>query len=1471
MVGWEQERDWRRGSVQSADGGGSSTATAIANQFIARLRVKNDAARLEAAHELFSYVNGELKDNPNSFVEEFLYRFDVKAEQSIIHDMISSNDSGERKAGIFMIVCLIEAYINLGDMSKRVPRFSNYLLKKSLTSTDQSVMELAARAIAYVVITSKTYAAEVVEKSLNQACEWLEEAEPNESRRLAAVLLSRELARCTPTFFFQRATRFFDHVFKVIKDAKPNVREEAVGALRAALVVTSQRETKQQTKTHWYKHCYDEATHCFRHESASPNAPNLQRDDRWHSGLLIINELLRIANADGERMRLEAEELIIDRMRHRKRLATARKTLAPSVISQSGAEDVIDWLTMPTNAMNIESRTGRRLVEQEYANMCKMAMEAQKSRSPSVQHVLLELLPRLAAFDESTLFVEQYLDQSVEYVLGFLNKEREKGRAFLALGLLSLIAKNGIKRYVPRIVQVVRTGLPPPPPTAVKKKAAPPADQSVFICLTLIVRALKHEIEPQIKELLRPMFAGELSVGLTVALREMSKNIPSLRGDIQDGLLEQLSMLLMHKPMPSKLAPPLPPELPSGPVLVPDVNTTVLALETLGQFQFQRHSLQMFIKYIAYGYLNSEMTQVRLAAVQCCCYLLVPFLMLFNRTKDKSQKITLLVMIQEVIGKLLAVAVTDSSKNVRLRVFECLSEPKNPFLSHLAQSEMLELIFMGLHDEEYDIREAAVCLLGQLGEINPAYVMPILRRVVIQILSELNNSGIGRIEEKSARLLAQVACNSPQFMKPYMHMVLKTLIPKLRKDIRHVDATVSVLNAIGELAQVGGPELVEVLDKLVPILIHFLQDTSSLARREAALRTLGQVCQNTGFVVDPYRQYPDLLEVLLRFLKTEHSATMRRETIRVLGILGALDPYTHKVFMGTVQSAATSNTLAVSLPTARDNNDMRQDIIQWFNYERCTLEEFYPAIAIANLMHMIQDPSLVELQMDVVKAVMTIFSKLGSKCVQYVEQVVPRFLTVIRDCRKEGDLKQFFFLQLGTLASIVRQHIKPYLREIFELIGLSWTEDAKIRITIITLLEQVAIALGYEFKPYVPQLCPYMLRVLQHDKSKDKMVTAHVLRTLQAICSSLEEHLHLIIPPIVKIFDDKDATPLIVRQSAINTLYVFATEMSIAVYAPRILHAWLRAMGEEETRPMLVKLLYVLMQQMARKFLVFRPSVDAVLARHRVLDPADRRYEELLHAIEQNTPLNTGADDKKRGSSAASYPIPESSDRKQRCNFELLRKTWLVTQVGSKEDWTQWLVNLRVQLLKHSPYSALKACGSLAEIYEPLARDLFNAAFMSVWTELSEEMQNNLTDSLYEALKTSDHSEIIQTILNLAEFMDHSEKGPLPVQYDKLSECALQTRAYAKALRYKELQIHKAGGPAPADCEALITLTNKLNLQEEAAGVVEYAGRKKITISVSRCEKEKQCRLKTFQMQGRWYEKLHQWEKALDMYEMQQQ
>ncbi|KAK6023570.1 hypothetical protein OSTOST_10641, partial [Ostertagia ostertagi] len=80
--------------------------------------------------------------------------------------------------------------------------------------------------------------------------------------------------------------------------------------------------------------------------------------------------------------------------------------------------------------------------------------------------------------------------------------------------------------------------------------------------------------------------------------------------------------------------------------------------------------------------------------------------------------------------------------------------------------------------------------------------------------------------------------------------------------------------------------------------------------------------------------------------------------------------------------------------------------------------------------------------------------------------------------------------------------------------------------------------------------------------------------------------------------------------------------------------------------------------------------------------------------------------------------------------------------------------------------------------------------------------------------------------------------GPLPIAYDRLGKSAEETKAYAKALRYKELQIHKhlnkgGGRLTTEDCQALITYANKLNVQEEAAGVVRYAEQHEMVIPMA--------------------------------------
>ena len=54
-------------------------------------------------------------------------------------------------------------------------------------------------------------------------------------------------------------------------------------------------------------------------------------------------------------------------------------------------------------------------------------------------------------------------------------------------------------------------------------------------------------------------------------------------------------------------------------------------------------------------------------------------------------------------------------------------------------------------------------------------------------------------------------------------------------------------------------------------------------------------------------------------------------------------------------------------------------------------------------------------------------------------------------------------------------------------------------------------------------------------------------------------------------------------------------------------------------------------------------------------------------------------------------------------------------------------------------------------------RDLFNAAFVSCWSELNEDQQDELVNTLELALKSQNIQHITQTLLNLSEFMEHCE------------------------------------------------------------------------------------------------------------------
>lgn len=244
-----------------------------------------------------------------------------------------------------------------------------------------------------------------------------------------------------------------------------------------------------------------------------------------------------------------------------------------------------------------------------------------------------------------------------------------------------------------------------------------------------------------------------------------------------------------------------------------------------------------------------------------------------------------------------------------------------------------------------------------------------------------------RQKEESARILCHLIARSHRFIKPYVDGILRVLVPKIKDNNSTVVA--QALNTMAELAKVGGEDMIPYIDSLMPLIIDALQDQSSPAKRESALKALGSTACNTGLVVEPYVKFPNLLNILLHTLKAEGNPAIRSEAVKVLGILGALDPHRHKTSLAATRGNVNDGDGGVSgAATAAAGSD--GDVI---DEDTATLdmspsnEDYYPTVAIKSLMKFLKDPSLSIHHTAVIQAVMYIFKTLGMKCVPFLPQV----------------------------------------------------------------------------------------------------------------------------------------------------------------------------------------------------------------------------------------------------------------------------------------------------------------------------------------------------------------------------------------------------------------------------------------------------------------------------------------------------
>ncbi|GMM35211.1 phosphatidylinositol kinase-related protein kinase [Saccharomycopsis crataegensis] len=953
-----------------------------------------------------------------------------------------------------------------------------------------------------------------------------------------------------------------------------------------------------------------------------------------------------------------------------------------------------------------------------------------------------------------------------------------------------------------------------------------------------------------------------------------------------------------------------------------EINLLVECFHILKKFHFGKYvSLFEFSRYVTLTYIDHQDFQVRKLAA------LITTKLFTDDEIINSVQIGSITAVSDVLSKLLLLGIADTNPEIRLAVLESLNARYDP---QLAQSDNVRLLMISLNDSSFEVRKVTIRILGRISVKNPAYVVPALRKVLIQYLNNLKYGTTNVIRENSCSLLTCLVSCADMLTKPHINAIMDVLIPLLRDSNKNSVISSIVIKCIGELARVSGESTKYFLDEVIPLIMAILKDNSLLISKEEkviAIKTLSQLIRSSGRVIDPYFTYPDLLAEIIKIVSDNNvDAGLKKETIKLQGILGALDPYKARELESNYKSIRQnqpsssrelvpgmftpsqgknrkqdsskqiSNKQSSSKKSMNNNIDYSQasevaknwghdelgkdfeqgvDLNEMLNINDASMripkliqmetpidllllmqlnndlrplsggEDYYLIVVLNMLVRLLKDQSTSSHHETVMSIIVNIFSRIRDKCLSYSKLIIVGMLRAIKNYT--ASKMKLSFQQIGQIAKVIGKFIRPavpeLLKSVNELFGLT------DRLTLINLVEIVSKNLDMEFKLYLPNILCTLLEALNNDDSKDKIVSRKIIKAFVSFGGSIEEYSNLIITNILR-FVQPNGGSYELRKTAIEALGQLTTSINLTDMSSSIIHPFLVLLKSKnpedfQLRDSIMNSLCALIVQMKSEYFIFLPIVDNTLSE---IEFSSHAYTKLVHQLIKNENVSFTLP-----SEYQPEPAYKEDEPMKKVDGALLQSSCQPFLCKTKGDWIEWLKRLNLKLLELSPSVSLNSCLVLAYAHVPVARELFNAAFSGVWVAIGDEHRNELGKSLLYALQNAPNSsDVLQTILNLAEFMEHNNT-PLPINLSVLSKYSFRHHAFAKALHYKEVEFKDTAyknNVSVTTIDSLININNSLQQSDSGDGMLKIA-----------------TDFYHFEAKESWYQKLQKWNEALRIYE----
>lgn len=533
--------------------------------------------------------------------------------------------------------------------------------------------------------------------------------------------------------------------------------------------------------------------------------------------------------------------------------------------------------------------------------------------------------------------------------------------------------------------------------------------------------------------------------------------------------------------------------------------------------------------------------------------------------------------------------------------------------------------------------------------------------------------------------------------------------------------------------------------------------------------------------------------------------------------------------------------------------------------------DYYFTITIRTLLKVLVDPSLHSHHDLAIETLKLILGTLKGRSANFLDLIIPVFKSTITVW--ENNFKEKTENLLRLIEKIIKNCEKGFQVEFIDSIlqiFLKYVVESRLTSICLEILNTLIIYKKANLRYKIEPIIKTINNIISIDENKDHLKKALMIyKNLEEL---LDAYLSFVIPSLCKLITKETNTlDMEIAKEVANLFTSFASVCPSTVqYLSLMVHNLLFLLEQSQNKDLAQSTQYLhtiimncfvgFIYKYRNNFLVYLPLVNASVSKYRIYHNEYSQcieillnygnLEEMTHMSEEQNFDILLANQHRMNTQTYTIINPEYLPPARKVEGENIKIEFDTSQKTLKEDWAEWMRKSSVELLRQSPNPILSPCCPIAEVYSHISHELYNIAFASCWQILNDKQKEFIIRQLHNAISAINiPTNILQTILNLAEFMQHDKEG-LQIDNSTLGDLAERCLAYAKALYYREMEFETA---SEKTIESLISLYTNLGQPEAANGLLFYA-KKNLAI----------------ELKMSWYENLQKWDDALDDYRMKQ-